>query len=198
MTKRHLDLSVVKAADIIGFVGDSWLSAGINVATYGLPFWHISHVGIMAHAAGRRLLLFESTSLEGQEPCEITGQPIVGTQAHTLERILKLYGGAAWHYPHYRPLYLWEDQRLTEFLTDTIGTPYDMMGAMRAGGIGLSWIESLFRPPDLTSIFCSEWVAAAYSYVGLHPTDNVSRWNPNRLLRHLRRDGIIGKPRRLR
>jgi hypothetical protein len=197
MAKKYLDPGVVKPADIIGFSGDSWLSAAINVATYGLPFWHISHVGIMAHAEGGRLLLFESTSLEVDEPCEITGRPIIGTQAHSLERILKLYGGAAWHYPHYRPLYPCEDHRLSKFLTDTIGTPYDKMGAMRAGGVGLSWVESLFRKQDLTSIFCSEWAAAAYAYVGLHPTDNVSRWSPNRLIRHLRNDGILGKPRRL-
>jgi hypothetical protein len=188
----------VKAGDIIGFSGKSWLSAAINIGTYGIPFWHISHVGIMGHVSDGRLLIFESTSLNDDEPCEVTGRPIIGTQAHSLERILELYRGRAWHYPHYRPLYPWEDERLTEFLMDTIGTPYDLMGAFRAGGIGLSWIESLFREQDLTTIFCSEWVAAAYAYVGLHPTDNVSRWNPNRLVRHLRWDGIICKPRRLK
>ena len=36
-----------KAGDIIGFSGDSWLSVGINLATYGIPFWSLSHVGIL-------------------------------------------------------------------------------------------------------------------------------------------------------
>jgi len=188
----------VKAGDIIGFSGRSWISAAVNVATYGIPLYGISHVGIMGHAADGRLLIFESTSLDGDVPCGITGKPIVGTQAHPLEDILKLYRGSAWHYPLYRSLYPGEDARLTEFLMETIGIPYDMMGAFRSAGVGLSWIESLFRESDLRMIFCSEWVAAAYAVTGLHPTDNVSRWNPNRLCRHLRWHGILCRPRRIK
>ena len=40
----------IKAGDIVGFSGPSWISAGINIATYGIPLWGISHVGIMANA----------------------------------------------------------------------------------------------------------------------------------------------------
>lgn len=189
----------VKAGDIIGYSGRSWLSAGINIATYGVPLWSISHVGIMAHAPDGRLLLFESTSLDGKVPCAITGQPIHGTQAHPLEEMVRLYAGRAYHYPFYRQLYEYEDQRLTEFLVDTIGVPYDMTGAFRSGGVGLSFMESLFRPANLTSIFCSEWVAAAYAVTGLHATDNVSRWSPNRLVRHLRYwHPLLCKPKRLK
>lgn len=190
--------SRVKAGDTVGFSGRSWLSAGINIATYGIPFWGISHVGIMANAPAGRLLIFESTSLDGDIPCEITGKPICGTQAHDLDFILQHYSGKAWHYPLYRPLYPNEDERLTEFLFDTIGVPYDALGAFRSAGVGLSWIESLFREQSLASIFCSEWTAAAYAVVGLFATDNVSRWNPNRLVRHLRRASILLKPRRLK
>jgi hypothetical protein len=195
---QYLNPSVIKAGDLIGFSGYGWVSAIINLATLGLPFWDISHVGIMANTPDRRLLLFESTSLEGGKPCEITGKPIHGTQAHCLDKITPTYCGAVWHYPLCRPLYALEDERLTEFLMGTIGMPYDMAGALRSGGIGLSWIESLLREQDLTMIFCSEWIAAAYTYTGIHSTDNVSRWNPNRLLRRLRREGILGKPRRLK
>ena len=60
-----------------------------------------------------------------------------------------------------------EDERLTEFLMATIHTPYDAMGAIRSAGVGLSWIESLLHPDNLNSIFCSEWVAAAYANIGL-------------------------------
>jgi len=188
----------VKAGDIIGFSGRSWISAAVNVATYGIPLWSISHVGILANCPDGELRLFESTTLDGEIPCEITGKPICGTQAHGLAFILNQYKGAAYHYPLYRPLYANEDDRLTEFLIDTIGVPYDAMGAFRSAGVGLSWIESLFRGQSLTSIFCSEWVAAAYAVTGLHPTDNVSRWNPNRLCRHLRGHDILCKPRRLK
>ncbi len=188
----------IKAGDIIGFSGRSWISAAVNIATYGIPFWGISHVGIVAHATDGRLLIFESTSLDGNILCEITGKPICGTQAHSLDFILGHYDGKAYHYPLYRALYPSENERLTAFLIGTIGVPYDMTGAFRSAGVGLSWIESLFRRQDLTSIFCSEWVAAAYAVTGLHPTDNVSRWNPNRLCRHLRGHNILCKPRRLK
>jgi hypothetical protein len=188
----------VKAGDIIGFSGRSWVSAAINIATYGIPLWGISHVGILANCPDGKLRLFESTTLDGDIPCEITGKPICGTQAHALDFILGHYDGKAYHYPLYRPLYPNEDERLTEFLIDTIGVPYDMLGAFRSAGVGLSWIESLFREQDLTSIFCSEMVAAAYATVGLFATDNVSRWNPNRLVRRLRRAGILLRPRRLK
>ena len=47
----------IKAGDIIGFSGDSWISALVNVATYGIPFWGLSHVGILGHADDGRLLI---------------------------------------------------------------------------------------------------------------------------------------------
>ena len=143
--------------------------AGINIATYGIPLWGISHVGIMAHASDGRLLIFESTSLDNL-PCEISHENFTGTQAHLLNDILRVYNGRAWHYPLYRPLYDYEDKRLTEFLMATIHTPYDAMGAFRSAGVGLSWVESLFHPENLHSIFCSEWVAAAYANIGLVPS----------------------------
>ena len=187
----------LKAGDIIGFSGESFYSDLINLGTYGIPRWSISHVGIMGEAKDGRLLLFESSEYGGL-PCEITGVPFYGTQAHTLDAIKEVYRGKIWHYSLYRPLYDYERQRLTEFLMATIHTPYDEMGAFRSGGVGLSWIESLFRDQDLASMFCSELVAAAYADVGLWATDNVSRWNPNRLLRHLRRAGVLLKPRRVK
>ena len=187
----------IKAGDIIGFSGDSWISALVNVATYGIPFWSLSHVGILGHADDGRLLLFESTQLDDL-PCEITGEVFLGTQAHQLEHVVKVYKGKVWHYPAFRPLYASEDERLTRFLMANLHVPYDKMGAFRSAGVGFSWVESLFREQDLTTIFCSEMVAAAYATVGLFATDNVSRWSPNRLVRRLRRAEILLKPRRLK
>ena len=187
----------VKAGDIIGFSGRSWISAGINIATYGIPLWDISHVGIMANAPDGRLLIFESTSLDNL-PCEISHENFTGTQAHLLDDILRVYDGKAWHYPLYRSLYEYEDKRLTEFLMATIHTPYDAMGAFRSAGVGLSWIESLFHPANLHSIFCSEWVAAAYADIGIVPSANAARWNPNHLVRHLRGAEVLLDPRRFK
>lgn len=195
-SKLILDTDVIKPGDVVGFSGQSWISAAINIGTYGIPLWGISHVGIMAKAPDGRLLLWESS--EDDIPCAITGKTLVGTQAHDLDDVLKLYGGRVYHYPLYRQLYPVEDTRLTQFLMDTNNTPYDLMGAFRSAGIGLSWFESLFRQQDLSTIFCSEWVASALSTIGVFPVSNASRWNPNKLTRCLRRHGIVCKPRRLR
>lgn len=199
MAKKSLilDMSAIKSGDLIGFSGQSWLSSAINIGTYGIPLFGISHVGIMAHADDGRLLIFESTSLENL-PCEISHENFTGTQAHLLDDILHEYKGRAWHYPLYRSLYQSEDERLTSFLMDTIHVPYDAMGAFRSAGVGLSWFESLFRSQDLQTIFCSEWIAAALSTIGVFPTSNASRWNPNRLVRHLCWNGILCKPRRIK
>ena len=130
-----------KAGDIIGFSGDSWLSVGINLATYGIPFWSLSHVGIVGEHDGE-LLLFESTSLSDL-PCVIQGKPVWGTQAHRIDECVRTYGGKVWHYPLYRPLYPFESKRLSEFLLEYIGKDYDAIGAFRAGGIGWSWLEGI-------------------------------------------------------
>ncbi len=190
------DSQEILPGDIIGFSGEGWMSTGIILATYGLPYMSLSHVGIMGEHDGR-LLLFESTTLTA-EPCEITGKHNSGTQAHSLDYKLASYRGKMWHYPLYRALYEHESKRLTAFLESTLDLPYDTIGAIRAGGETFSWIESRLRKQDLHSLFCSEWCAAAHSTIGLFPTDNVSRWNPNRLTRTERYEGILQTPRRIK
>jgi hypothetical protein len=187
----------IKAGDIIGFSGDSWISSLVNIATYGLPFWSLSHVGMMAHADDGRLMLFESTQLDDL-PCEITGEVFLGTQAHVLEHVVKVYKGKVWHYPLCRELYDHEDARLTDFLMATMHTPYDKMGALRSAGVGLSFIESLLHSDNLNSIYCSEWCCAGHVYTGVFHSDNVSRWNPNRFVRAERRAQVLRKPRRMK
>lgn len=188
-------MSDLKSGDIIGFSGCSWISAGINIGTYGVPFWGISHVGIIGRARGK-LMIFEST--EGLGPCEITGEEIGGTQAHDLDFVLSQYGGAAWHYPLYRRLYRHEDIRLTCFLLETIGRQYDYGGAVRAGGFIVSATLGLFFPQDTGLLFCSEWAASAHQSVGVLQTSNTSSWSPAFLTRYERWKGILAKPRRLK
>jgi hypothetical protein len=192
-----LDMTVIKTGDVIGFSGKTGLSSFINVVTGGIPFYGVSHVGIMANDDCGRLLLFESTTMDPL-PCVITGEPFNGTQAHVLDDVVRDYGGKVYHYPLYRPLYPTENERLTIFLMETIHIPYDELGAMRSAGVGLSYVESLFRPQDLNKIFCSEWLAAALAVIGVFPSSNASRWNPNHLLRHLRWNGVVCKPRRIK
>jgi len=188
---------VVKAGDVLGFSGRGFASAAINLATYGIPGFGCSHVAIFGVTDDKRLLVFESTSLSSI-PCAIRGSVFSGTQAHELDAMLQDYDGKVYHYPLYRPLYIAENERLTQFLMETLGTSYDMTGAFRTAGVGLSWVESLLRPQDLTQIFCSELVAAALTYVGIFPTTNVSRWNPNRLVRTLHKHGLVGRAERLK
>jgi hypothetical protein len=187
---------IIRAGDVIGFSGDCWLSAFINLATYGIPYWSISHVGVMADYADQ-LLLFESTVLS-DIPCAIQGIDIPGTKAVALEERVKGYCGKIWHYPLYRLLYDFERERLSEFLLSTLGMPYDSIGAVRAGGLGWSWLESKLWPADLSAIFCSEWVCAAHTVLGVFQTDHISRWSPNRLIRTERKRGILQAPWRLK
>jgi len=186
----------VSAGDIIGFSGFSFTSGVINCFTYGVPRWNLSHVGIIAHYDCEPLL-FESTTL-CDLPCEIQKKCVRGVQAHVLEDRIKAYPGKIWRYPLLKPLRPLEDLRLSWFLTDNIGKDYDMIGAVRSGGLGFSWLESKLRPENLESIFCSELCAAAYKQLDLLETDNASSWNPNRLIRVLRKLGLIGTPERLK
>lgn len=183
--------------DIIGFSGANHISDFINVVTYGIPRWSISHIGICGEYKDE-LLLFESTTL-GTDPCIIQGKQFDGAQAHCLDTRLAHYAGRIWHYPLYRSLYPAERKRLNEFLIATVGTPYDKVGAFRAGGIGFSWLESKLHPvTSLNALFCSEWCAAAHTEIGLFRTDDVGRWSPNYFVRTERRQRILLPPARLK
>ncbi len=186
----------IKIGDVLAFSGDNFISDCVNIATYGIPRWSLSHIGIVGEHHDR-LLLFESTTLD-EYPCEIKHVNFAGVQAHTVELAIRRYKGKVWHYPLYRELYNSEKRRLKEFLLKYIDVPYDSLGAFRTAGVALSWIESIFREQDLNSIFCSEYVAAAYSVMGLCPTSNVSRWNPNKLVRRLKKREILLRARRLK
>lgn len=184
-----------RPGDILAFSGRSLLSDLINVATLGFPRFSISHVGIIGEWH-HELLLFEST-MQNTSPCRIQGVPVRGSQAQRLGPRLNRYRGKVWHYQLHRPLYRHENERLSKFLESGIGRPYDEVGAFRAGGVAFSWFESKLRPPNLAALFCSEWVAAALSEIGVMPTDHPSKWNPNRLIRHCRKIGILKKPVRI-
>jgi hypothetical protein len=193
---RLLDPDEVKQGDIIGFVGNGLISAGISLASWGIPWYSVSHIGIIGRWRGRNYL-FESTALD-DEPCAIRKQSFAGTKAKNLRDRIAAYHGKAWHYPLTRPLYNFEKKRLNDFLLSTLGLPYDTIGAFRAGGISWSWLESRLRDQDLHAIFCSEWCSAAHTNIGIFHTDNASRWSPHRFVLAERRLGILGKPRRLK
>ena len=185
-----------RPGDLIGFSGSAWTSAFIQLVTYGIPGWSLSHVAIIGEHDSKNLL-FESDE-NPKLPCAIRGTIAKGVQAHSIQEKIASYPGKVWHYSLSRELYSFEQARLNGFLLSKIGDGYDKIGAIRAGGLGFSWVESCFHEENLNSLFCSEYCAAAHREIGLFPTDNVGRWSPNRLCRKERRMGLLLKPRRLK
>lgn len=183
----------LKAGDIIGFSGSGPISDLINVGTFGIPRWHLCHVGILAEL-DNQLLLFESTSLGKDVPCVLQEKVVKGVQAHTIEEFLEREG-RIWVYPLHRTLYLRESRRLTYSLLGKLGKRYDLLGAGRAGGgLVLRWLRVLLRRENLDQEFCSELTADEYSKLGVLPTGNASAYNPNSFVRRARRAGVL-KPR---
>ncbi|KKL94514.1 hypothetical protein LCGC14_1863870 [marine sediment metagenome] len=174
-----------KSGDIIAFSGRNFLSDIINVGTYGIPRWSISHVGIVATGrTGSINWLFEALS--------------IGLKGRNIREVIEEYNGRIWVYPLYRKLYSFEGTRLFESLRDVVDIPYDKEGAGRSAGFLFSSIQALFRGQDLSTFFCSELIANKLSEIGIHPVTNASKWNPNRLVRDLRNDRVVCKPIRLK
>jgi len=191
----------MKPGDIIAFSGANLISDFLNVVTYGIPRISISHVAIVADygvAEARATLIFESTT-DNYSPCEIRGIATRGCQAQFLNTRLLNYAGAIWHYPLATPLSQAESEALTAYLVPMLGTPYGEIAAFRSGGLGWSWLEQkIHGPANLSSIFCSEWAAGGHHAVNRLVTDNIGKWNPNRLIRHERHHGILSPPMRLK
>lgn len=186
----------VKPGDILGFLGNGLASTIINLGTYGLPFYGLSHVAIAADYEGD-VILFESTTLNDR-PCYIRKKYVYGVQAHPIPYSIESYPGKIWHYPLIKPLRKYERTRLTEYLVKQLGKDYDYLGAGRAGGKLLAHMESLLRQEELVQLFCSELCAAAHRHIERFDTLNASEWNPNSFTREERRRGILGKPVRLK
>jgi hypothetical protein len=190
----HPDLPQVKCGDLFGFSGHNLISATINLATYGVPYWSLSHVAIVGPWQGRPVL-FESTTLDDL-PDLMTGKRVEGVQAHDIDARIKSYAGRVWHYPLTRPLFSHEYLRLQAFLYAQAGKKYDEVGAFRAGGLGWSALENLLHPAAKNALFCSEYCAAAHNQIGIFPTAYAARWSPNHLKRAERRMGLLTRPTR--
>lgn len=185
-----------KVGDILGFSSYSWSGVIINLGTYAIPFFGYSHVGIVGEYKGQKVL-YESTSLCPQK-CLIQGKIVSGVQAHEISERVSTYYGKVYKHSLVRGLGLMDQDTLNTYLQKWIGANYDTIGALRSAGVLLSWFESKIRPEDLTSLFCSELVAAALREVGFSQLENASRWSPNNLIRYCRKECILSKPERLR
>lgn len=194
-----------RSGDLVGFSADGPLSFGINLATCGWPMqprkWRgLSHVAIVARdPIADQLVLWESTSLY-RRPCIHCEEVHGGVQSHWIGSRVLTYGGAVWHYRLRQPLDEEQDFQLAYYLQGEHGKTYDNLGAFRSRETPLSLLERCFarRPEDLTSIFCSELIAAAWRHVGRWNPPDASRWSPNRLARTALAIGLVDEPRRVR
>lgn len=193
MSPRTSDFA---CGDILGFSSHSLDGVLINIGTYGLPFWSLSHVAIVGEYAGRKLL-FESNVIPEQK-CVVQNAYVCGTQAVEIEHKIETYKGKVWHFPLYRTLYDFEHARLDAFLIEYLGRNYDDSGAVDAAGKVASWLKGIRREASLNTLFCSEYCCAAHTAIGLFQTANVSRWSPNSFVREERGLGLLRKPRRLK
>ncbi len=191
----------VKVGDIIGFSGCAWDSDLINMATYGIPRWSLSHVGIIAkNPLTGKLLVYESNE-HCPLRCAITKTYHDGVQAHSLKTLLKKYHGKVWLYRvncYVDDGYLGSVTSLSDYAFDHIGVPYDWEGAKQSGGKLVSAIKSIFGRADTSRLFCSEFVAELLDAFGIFPVKNVSAWSPNRMMRRLTRRGLYDKAVRLK
>lgn len=185
-------LDRIKPGDVIGFSASDCLGWSINLATFGIPGRGLSHIAMAINFHGD-VILAESTIL-CKSRCVLQGKRVKGVQAHWLYDRLIGYKGRVWVYPLQHPFTQQESERATSFIMEALGKNYDAIGAYRSTGAGFGWLESLLRVEDLSSIFCSELVAADFRAAGRFPTKDASHWSPNRLARQFLRDGIIGKP----
>lgn len=176
----------LKTGSIIGHVGFGWQANVINLATLGLPGVSVHHVSIVSEYEGRQLV-YESTT--GERPaCCRRGKPCLGVQAHTVDELTALPAFTKlWIYEPRRELYAHEKVRLSCFVESALGLPYDLDGAIGAGGFGFSVLSAFLCGENLSSIFCSELCAAALVATGTIDTDDASKWSPNKLCRHLLR-----------
>lgn len=187
----------VEPGDVIAFTGNGWRNHVINVLTYGIPGWSISHVGLVGNLLKHPGPLLFETLMSPGPPCVLRGESRTGAQVQRIEHYLDQDCGPIWHYKLYRPMYAHEKRRLHEILLKGLDTPYDLAGAVRSGGMLTAWVSALLRGEDKSAMFCSEWTADGLRGTGIFTTSNISRWNPNKLIRRARLAGVLRKPVRL-
>lgn len=170
----------------------------INLGTWGIPFYSLSHVAIVAkNPETGTCVLFESTSLCEQR-CVVREKHVEGVQGHYVSLRSRLYKGKVYHYPLAKNLTDKQSGCLTDFCIGHLGVGYDAIGAFRSRDTPWGLLEQRFRPENLQALFCSEFCAAALREIEEFRTGSVSKWNPNSFARALHRRGIVDRPQRVK
>jgi hypothetical protein len=174
--------------DLLLFAGNGLGSRAIALTTCSA--WELlrgrwfSHVGICALYQGQ-MLLFESTTW-CDLPCAIGQRSVQGPQAHPPAQRVEAYRGAVWRLrldPR-RRLNVRESHRLTDFLVEKLGEPYDYAAAALAGTLRLRLLR-VFQE-DLTRLFCSQYAMAALKDIGrVDQNLNAGAYSPARMARDL-------------
>jgi hypothetical protein len=161
--------STLDSGDLVLFGGDSPVCRRLK----RLMRSRWSHVGLVARAAGiDRPLLWEATADTDLKDV-VTGQVKAGVQMVDLEEWITHYAGET----AIRKLRVERTAEmraaLASFLQEVHGRPYERNGlellrATYEGPLGKN------RREDLSSLFCSELVAAAYQRMGLLPAEPPS------------------------
>jgi hypothetical protein len=186
-------LPETKPGDLIGFSGYDPASILVNLGTFGLPGYHISHVAIV----GKDLKLYESTPYVRLK-CELKQAQVYGTQIHSLEPRVADFWGKMWHYPLVRPLDMCQIATLHSYLMSEMGKGYDFIGAARSAGKIFAYLHGMWHPADDRYLFCSELCAFAHHKVDVFRTTNESKWSPNALIRAEQEQGVLGKAVRIK
>ena len=180
-------------ADIVAFKTPGFTSAVIRAVTFG----SVSHVGIVSKLDDRLVLVESTTLAAGGAPCLVQGKRVKGVKVHPLSEALTR-PGKIWRYPVSQRLTPKEERRLKIFLLGMVGRNYDYVGALASGPRLLRWASWLFKEESLNSLFCSELCMSAYCRLLRMSTRSASIFNPNSMLRRMRRRGAVLEPARLK
>jgi len=172
-----------QTGDIVIFAGGSMISKIIGEVAEGMSPW--SHIAMLLKTKGKRLLLWESTSIDSQMDL-VSKKRRGGVRLVDAETVIR-------HYLHTsdgamvvaRRLYIDASAverdlinpvsrlpNLRTFIKEVWGLPYesnplDMARAMVMG----RWINLIYASRSESSFFCSELVACSYIVLGLLPND---------------------------
>ncbi len=195
--KARLYAKVFRPGDVLGFSNRGCTGIVINLTTWGIPRWGLSHVALVGrHPDTGEPVLWESLALIDR-PCLIQKKVTTGLQVQPIRERVERYNGRVWHYRLTNRLTEDEQDQLAEYCQRFLGTNYDHVAAFRARG--LTCLERwVFRPEDLKAMYCGEWMITAHRYVNRIQGVNASRMNPNRGVRIELKMNVLQQPTRLR
>ncbi len=167
---RHL----LRTGDVIAFSGDYLGSDLIRVACGGL----VSHMGMVVRC--RYDALINDTVVEIIEANVSPEYPdLNGVVLSRLTDRVPFYKGDVWVLrlsDACRQTFIEAD--MEHWLVGELGKKYDLLTPWKAAVDAFDRWGQSYNPEDLSTLFCSELIAAAFKYAGMLPTINPSEITP--------------------